>query len=109
LKERLANRVQVTSDGHRPYLTAVDAVFGNVVDYAMLVKLYGADPVAEKRYSPAKCIGAKNPEIAAAFKAGGMHLKSKDMVKEPPPAAPQAKPATSWRKVRTRAVETTET
>jgi IS1 family transposase len=63
LKERLANRVQVTSDGHRPYLTAVDVVFGNDVDYAMLVKLYGADPVAEKRYSPAKCIGARRQAV----------------------------------------------
>ncbi len=63
LKERLANRVQVTSDGHRPYLVAVDMVFGNDVDYAMLVKLYGADPVAEKRYSPAKCIGARRQPV----------------------------------------------
>ena len=38
LKERLSNRVQLTSDGHRPYLIAVDAVFGEDVDYAMLVK-----------------------------------------------------------------------
>jgi IS1 family transposase len=63
LKERLANRVQLTSDGHRPYLVAVDAVFGADVDYAMLVKLYGADPVAEKRYSPAKCIGARRQQV----------------------------------------------
>jgi len=66
LKSRLANRVQLTSDGHRPYLTAVDAVFGDDVDYAMLVKIYGADPQAEKRYSPAKCIGAdKQPKIGS--------------------------------------------
>ena len=64
LRDRLANRVQLTSDGHRPYLTAVDAVFGDDVDYAMLVKIYGADPQAETRYSPAKCIGAeKKPKI----------------------------------------------
>ncbi|WP_439925701.1 IS1 family transposase [Nitrobacter sp. JJSN] len=64
LRSRLTNRVQLTSDGHRPYLTAVDAVFGDDVDYAMLVKLYGADPQAEVRYSPAKCIGAeKKPKI----------------------------------------------
>ncbi|MBR1148367.1 helix-turn-helix domain-containing protein [Bradyrhizobium sp. AUGA SZCCT0431] len=62
LRDRLANRV--TSDGHRTYLTAVDAVFGDGVDYAMLVKIYGADPQAETRYSPAKCIGAeKKPKI----------------------------------------------
>jgi hypothetical protein len=45
-------------------LTAVDANFGDDVDYAMLIKLYGADPQAEVRYSPAKCIGArKEPRI----------------------------------------------
>jgi IS1 family transposase len=59
LRSRLANRVQVTSDGHRPYLTAMDTVFGDEADYAMLQKIYGADPVAEKRYSPAKCLGAR--------------------------------------------------
>jgi IS1 family transposase len=64
LRSRLANRVQLTSDGHRPYLTAVDTVFGDDVDYAMLIKIYGADPQAETRYSPAKCIGAeKQPKI----------------------------------------------
>jgi hypothetical protein len=63
LKERLANRVQLTSDGHRPYLIAVDTVFGDDVDYAMLVKIYGAEPGGEKRYGPAKCIGAKKQGI----------------------------------------------
>src|SRR5580704_62015 len=64
LKSRLANRVQLTSDGHRPYLTAVDSVFGDDVDYAMLQKIYGAEPHGEKRYSPAKCIGAQKREIS---------------------------------------------
>src|SRR5712671_3640094 len=63
LRGRLANRVQVTSDGHKPYLAAMDTVFGEDADYAMLIKLYGAEPVGEKRYSPAKCIGAKKTEI----------------------------------------------
>jgi IS1 family transposase len=63
LKERLANRVQLTSDGHRAYLVAVDEVFADDVDYAMLQKIYGAEPHGEKRYSPAKCIGAKKREI----------------------------------------------
>jgi len=64
LESRLANRIQLTSDGHRPYLTAVESVFADQVDYAMLVKIYGADPQAETRYSPAKCIGAeKRPKI----------------------------------------------
>jgi IS1 family transposase len=64
LEGRLANRVQLTSDGHRPYLTAVEAAFADQVDYAMLVKIYGSDPQAEVRYSPAKCLGAdKQPKI----------------------------------------------
>jgi IS1 family transposase len=59
LAGRLANRVQLTSDGNRVYLEAVEAGFGSEIDYAMLVKLYGADPAGDQtRYSPAKCIGA---------------------------------------------------
>jgi IS1 family transposase len=56
LKSRLANRVQLTTDGHKVYLKAVEASFGMDVDYAMLVKLYGETPEGEKRYSPAECI-----------------------------------------------------
>ncbi|MGY4260220.1 IS1 family transposase [Bradyrhizobium sp. USDA 4516] len=64
LESRLANRVQLTSDGHRPYLYAVEAAFADQVDYAMLIKIYGSDPQAEVRYSPAKCLGAdKKPKI----------------------------------------------
>ncbi len=59
LRSRLANRIQLTSDGHSPYLTAVDSVFGEDIDYAMLHKIYGAEPGGQKRYSPAKCIGAE--------------------------------------------------
>ncbi len=57
LAGRLANRVQLTSDGLKVYLDAVEDAFGADVDYAMLVKHYGAEPDAEKRYSPAKCTG----------------------------------------------------
>ena len=64
LRDRLAHRVQVTSDGHRPYLIAMDTVFGEEADYAMLQKIYGADPIAEKRYSPAKCLGAVRKAIS---------------------------------------------
>jgi IS1 family transposase len=63
LKERLSNRVQLTSDGHRAYLVAVDEVFDGDVDYAMLQKIYGAEPGGEKRYSPAKCIGAQKRPV----------------------------------------------
>jgi IS1 family transposase len=54
---RLANRVQLTTDGHAPYLDAVDAAFANDIDYAMLVKIYGSSGEDERRYSPAKCLG----------------------------------------------------
>lgn len=63
LAERLANRVQLTTDGHKAYLQAVDEAFGSDIDYAMLVKLYGADLSDEARYSPAACIGTKREFI----------------------------------------------
>jgi IS1 family transposase len=59
LKSRLANRVQITSDGHKLYLWAVEDAFGAEVDYAMLVKLYGAEPEDKRHYSPAKCISVE--------------------------------------------------
>jgi IS1 family transposase len=59
LKSRLANRVQITTDGHKVYLWAVEDAFGQEVNYAMLVKLYGQEPEGETRYSPAKCIAAE--------------------------------------------------
>jgi len=57
--DRLANRVQLTTDGHNAYLEAVESAFGAGIDYSMLVKLYGQAPDAEKRYSPPECIGCK--------------------------------------------------
>jgi IS1 family transposase len=59
LSERLASRVQLTTDGLNLYLDAVEEAFGADVDYAMLVKLYGDAPEAEKRYSPPVCTGAR--------------------------------------------------
>jgi IS1 family transposase len=59
LSKRLANRAQVTSDGHRSYLEAVEAGFGADVDYARLVKLYGEVPHPAGRYSPAQIQGTK--------------------------------------------------
>jgi len=59
LAARLANRVQLTTDGLKLYLTAVAENFGEEIDYAMLVKVYGNDPEGEKRYSPAVCTGCK--------------------------------------------------
>ena len=56
---RLANRVQLTSDGHRPYLEAIEQSFGADIDYAMLIKIYGEPVGAVGRYSPGECIGAE--------------------------------------------------
>lgn len=71
LADRLATRAQLTSDGHKVYLEAVEDAFGTDVDFAMLVKTYGADPKpGEARYSPAVCTGIKktpitgNPDMA---------------------------------------------
>jgi IS1 family transposase len=65
---RLANRVQLTTDGHKPYLQAVEDGFGGAIDYAMLVKLYAASPgnTAQVRYSPGECIGAEKRPITGA-------------------------------------------
>ena len=64
LASRLAHRVQLTTDGHKPYLEAVEGAFGADIDYAMLIKLYGEAPGSEKRYSPAQCIGSETRVIA---------------------------------------------
>lgn len=63
LASRLSGRIQLTSDGHKPYLEAVEGAFGADIDYAMLQKVYGAAPEAEKRYSPAQCIGCESKVI----------------------------------------------
>ena len=59
LAARLAHRVQLTSDGHKAYLVAVEDAFGMDVDFAQLVKIYGtATTEDQRRYSPPECIGA---------------------------------------------------
>ena len=66
LRNRLSNRVQLTTDGHKAYLSAVEDAFGSDVDYAMLIKLYGDSTGAkghEKKYSPAACTGARKEAI----------------------------------------------
>src|SRR5208282_5914796 len=57
LSQRLNGRVQVTTDGHRPYVEAVETAFGREVDYSILQKIYGTPQENETRYSPARCIG----------------------------------------------------
>jgi IS1 family transposase len=74
LASRLADRVQLTTDGHRAYLDAVSGAFAGEIDYAMLVKLYGESPGGtgpERKYSPGECTGSVkrritgNPDPAA--------------------------------------------
>lgn len=59
---RMAGRIQLTSDGHKPYQKAVEKAFGNDVDYAQLVKIYGKSP-EQHRYSPPACIGARSRKV----------------------------------------------
>jgi IS1 family transposase len=67
LAKRLANRVQLTTDGHKAYLEAVEGAFGADIDYAILNKIYGTAPEAARgRYSPAECIGIKKDRIEGA-------------------------------------------
>ncbi|WP_348524980.1 IS1 family transposase, partial [Pararhodobacter sp. SW119] len=67
LRDRLATRVQLTTDGHKAYLEAVEGAFGDDIDYAMLVKLYGEATGRkghERKYSPAECVGARKELIS---------------------------------------------
>jgi IS1 family transposase len=61
--ERLANRVQLTTDAHKVYLDAVEDAFGGDIDYAKLVKIYGEGPASAGRYSPAECTGIKKERM----------------------------------------------
>jgi IS1 family transposase len=67
LADRLSTRVQLTTDGHKVYLEAVEGAFGSEIDYAMLVKMYegdsGKNAPAERRYSPATCTGSREQTI----------------------------------------------
>ena len=67
LAGRLANRVQLTTDGHKAYLEAVESAFGGEIDYARaLIKLYGSVRPGEARYSPAECTGTKVSRIGGS-------------------------------------------
>lgn len=63
LAGRLANRVQLTTDGLKVYVTAVDQAFGEEIDYAQLHKVYGENSEGQKRYSPAVCIGCTKQNV----------------------------------------------
>jgi hypothetical protein len=62
--KRIDHRIQLTTDGHRAYAEAVEGSFGVDIDYAMLVKIYGASNDTESRYSPAVCIGCRTATIS---------------------------------------------
>lgn len=68
LAKRLKNRVQLTTDGHKAYLSAVEDAFGGDIDYAMLIKIYGGPNSTEdqRRYSPAECTGVEALPINGA-------------------------------------------
>ena len=67
LASRLANRIQLTTDGHHVYINAVDRAFGSEIDYAMLIKVYGNPPrESEVRYSPAECVGCERKAITGS-------------------------------------------
>ena len=66
LAGRLAGRAQITSDGLRLYVEAVEQAFGADVDFAQLVKLYGDAPEGQKRYSPAECVGCKRAAVSGS-------------------------------------------
>jgi IS1 family transposase len=74
LAERLANRIQLTTDGHSVYLNAVERAFGEEIDYAMLMKIYGEAPEGEKRYSPAQCKGCKKQPVTG--NPDGAHIST---------------------------------
>lgn len=64
LADRLSGRIQLTSDGHKPYLEAVEGAFGGGIDYAIIQKIYGTAPEAVRgRYSPAICTGVRRERI----------------------------------------------
>lgn len=76
LASRLAHRVQLTTDSHRPYLKAVEGAFGSEIDYAMLEKLYTSPPKEgiTTRYSPAQCCGTKTHKIMG--NPDGQHIST---------------------------------
>jgi IS1 family transposase len=63
VRGRLTDRVQISTDGHRAYLEAVEGAFGGDVDYAQVIKQYGPTPSPAGRYSPAECTGIRKVSV----------------------------------------------
>jgi len=67
LASRLSIQVQLTTDGHKAYLEAVEGAFGADIDYAMLIKLYGTPPEeGQRRYSPSECVGTETKVVTGS-------------------------------------------
>jgi len=66
LAGRLSNRVQLTTDGHKMYLEAVESAFGSEIDFSQLIKIYGNTEEEQKRYSPAQCVGTEKHRITGS-------------------------------------------
>ena len=65
LAGRLKNKIQLTTDGHRMYIEAVESAFGGEIDFSQLIKIYGKSPhESETRYSPAECIGTEKHKVS---------------------------------------------
>lgn len=86
LASRMKHKIQLTTDGHRAYLEAVEDAFSGNIDCTQLVKVYGTDPdfqgtYGEKRYSPAKCIGAERKTINGNVnpKASTSHVERQNL------------------------------
>ena len=76
LLSRQVNRVQLTTDGHKAYLEAVEGAFGADVDYAQLIKLYGDVPEARRRYMPRRVRSGRASAVSAATLTTGMSATS---------------------------------
>lgn len=72
LAKRLKNRIQLSTDGHRVYLDAVEGAFGSHIDYGQLVKIYGkgVDASPQHRYSPTECVGAQKHALIGRPRKG---------------------------------------
>jgi hypothetical protein len=79
---RTVARMGVALDGHKAYLEAVEGAFGGDVDYAQIVKLYGVDPDADHKYSPAMCLGSQVTRISGApdlAEVGTSHVERQNL------------------------------
>ncbi len=84
LASRLSSRVQLTTDGHKPYLVAVADAFGGDIDYAQLVKIYGEAEKTHARYSPAQCMGTRKAVVTGNPEKATLSFPRSDSYTTPP-------------------------